>query len=115
MAYVIANTATKNQRIYAFNSVAEGEKIEWELVEILTTEYDYDQSIFLTSATLDEISTKGVAVFHSKKSAKAAYNKLGIGSCRYVELVLNITHEYKSRNFKASSSWTALNDDKITL
>ncbi|RDE18967.1 hypothetical protein DV711_15270 [Motiliproteus coralliicola] len=109
MAFIISDTSTKNQKAYSFDSTSKKARIDYTLVEIKTRQYDYDGAIILTPETLYEIKKKNVAIFKTKKSAKEAYNKLGISTCNYVELVLNITHEYRSRNFVANSSWTELN------
>lgn len=109
MAYVIADTGTEKQKLYAFDSTSSDESVPWELVRIENTKYDHDGAILLNSEILSELKAKNVAVFESKKSAKSAYHKLGIFTCRYVELVLEISHEYKARNHFGYSSWTELN------
>ncbi|ASO30947.1 hypothetical protein CG015_17150 [Vibrio anguillarum] len=109
MAYVIADTGFANQKLYAFYPVQDEEQINWNLVSIVSTNYDHDGSILLTAETLRELQEKNVAIFESKKSAKAVYHKLGIPNCRYVRLILSITHEFKTRNGSYCSSWTDLN------
>ncbi|QEW08386.1 hypothetical protein [Nitrincola iocasae] len=112
MAYVIADTGTEKQKLYAFDSTSSDGNVTWELVRIENTKYDHDGAILLNAHMLSELKAKNVAVFESKKSAKSAYHKLGISTCRYVELVFEISHEYKLRKYLGYSSWTKLNKTK---
>ena len=109
MAWVIANTSTKNQQLYSFDVTSTSLEKKWELVEIKSTKYDFDGSILLSPETLIELKESKVAVFETKKSAKSEFNNLGISVCRYVELRLDLTKEFQTRNFISSSSWTELN------
>lgn len=110
--YIIANTSTKNQQLYAFDSLRNAENINYHLIRIDSLVYDYDGSIILTEDTLHEIKNNGIPVFETLKEAKKAYNTLGINTCRYVKLVLDFTHEFKSRALLVKSTWTALNNKK---
>lgn len=88
MLYVIANTSTKDQRLYAVDGTTCDKGLPWELVKVESTQHNIDGSIALTAETLAEIESKKVAVFESKKQARAAYKSLGIKSGRYVSLAL---------------------------
>lgn len=84
MPWVISNTSDKNPMLYCFDVSAVNS--EWELATVNSATYGPDGSILLTSKTLDELSTAGVAIFETKTSAKIAFNELGITTCRYVQL-----------------------------
>jgi hypothetical protein len=107
MPWVISNTSTKSPQLYCFD--VSSLYHDWRLTSLHSVQYEFDGSILLSPETLTELSTLGVAVFETKKSAKQAFKLLGIATCRYVELQSAITKEFMTRPFTAESNWTDLN------
>lgn len=107
MPWIISNTSTKQPQLYCFDVLSLHP--DWKLAALHSAQYDIDGSILLYPETLAELSTLGVAVFATKKSAKQAFKQLGIATCRYVELRSAITKEFMTRPFIGESSWTDLN------
>jgi hypothetical protein len=95
MAWVIANTSKHNPKLYAFDMMSEEQPKEWELVKIESAEFLYNDYLILTPETLSELSAKGVAVFEKKSSAREDFKRLSISNCKYIELKLPITLEYR--------------------
>ncbi|HGS4888100.1 TPA: hypothetical protein ACMDRT_004573 [Vibrio parahaemolyticus] len=71
MAFVLANTATKNQALYAFEPNFTIESIEYKTVRLDHVQYDHQGNILIDSDTLKEFELLGVPIFEKKSSAKA--------------------------------------------
>lgn len=107
--YVIADMSVYDQKLYSFDSTDQDAEVDWRLVKLDNLRYRHDGAILLDADVLLELAGKGVPIFHEKKSAKKAYHKLGLTTCRYVELVLEASHEYQTHDMTIESKWTQLN------
>ncbi|MBM5419152.1 hypothetical protein J8A28_22990, partial [Vibrio parahaemolyticus] len=68
MAFVLANTATKNQALYAFEASLSLESVEFKTVRLEHVHYDHDGNILVDSDTLKEFEVLGIPVFERKSS-----------------------------------------------
>lgn len=110
MAFVIANTAIKNQMLYAFTPNLSSKNVEFKAVRLEHVQYDHDGNILVDSNTLDEFEVLGVPVFEKKSSAKQFLVGLNlVGKAKYVGVRYKRAFEHQHTDLSLFSSWTELN------
>lgn len=110
MGYVLANKATKNQMLYAFEPNFNIDSIEYKTVSLEHVQYDHQGNILIDSATLKELELLGVPVFEKKSSAKEFLVGLGLmAHAKYVGVRYKRAYEHSFIDLNTSSSWTELN------
>ncbi len=110
MAFVIANTATKNQAIYAFEPSLSLDSVEFKTVRLEHIHYDHDGNILIDSETLKEFEALGIPVFEKKSSAKQFLVGLNlVGKAKYVGVRYKRAFEHQYTDLDLFSSWAELN------
>ncbi|MEZ8296971.1 hypothetical protein AB6D11_24505 [Vibrio splendidus] len=110
MAFVIANTATKNQLLYAFEPSLSADCIDFKIVRLKHVQYDHDGNILVDSGTLKEFEALGIPVFERKSSAKQFLVGLNlVGKAKYVCVRYKLAFEHQYIDLGLFSSWTVLN------
>ncbi|MCA3949362.1 DUF3265 domain-containing protein [Vibrio vulnificus] len=110
MAFVLANTATKNQALYAFEPSLSLESVEFKTVRLEHVHYDHDGNILVDSDTLKEFEVLGIPVFERKSSAKQFLVGLNlVGKAKYVGVRYKRAFEHQYTDLGLFSSWTELN------
>ncbi|WP_367834576.1 hypothetical protein [Vibrio cidicii] len=110
MAFVLANTATKNQALYAFEASLSLESVEFKTVRLEHVHYDHDGNILVDSDTLKEFEVLGIPVFERKSSAKQFLVGLNlVGKAKYVGVRYKRAFEHQYTDLGLFSSWTELN------
>ncbi|HHC6661068.1 TPA: hypothetical protein ACN326_004972, partial [Vibrio parahaemolyticus] len=110
MAYVLANKASKNQMLYAFEPSFNIDSIEYKTVRLEHVQYDHQGNILIDSDTLRDFELLGIPVFEKKSSAKEFLVGLDLGAhAKYVGVRYKRAYEHNFTDLKAFSSWTELN------
>ncbi len=110
MAFVLANTATKNQALYAFEPSLSLESVEFKTVRLEHVHYDHDGNMLVDSDTLKEFEVLGIPVFERKSSAKQFLVGLNlVGKAKYVGVRYKRAFEHQYTDLGLFSSWTELN------
>ncbi|WP_340700290.1 hypothetical protein [Vibrio harveyi] len=110
MAYVLANKASKNQMLYAFEPSLNIDSIEYKTVRLEHVQYDHQGNILIDSDTLRDFELLGIPVFEKKSSAKKFLIGLDLGAyAKYVGGRYKRAYEHNFTDLKAFSSWTDLN------
>lgn len=110
MAFVIANTATKNQVLYAFEPNISVDNVVFKTVRLEHVEYDHAGHILVDSKTLNEFEALGVPIFEKKSSAKQFLVGLNlVGKAKYVGIRYKRAFEHQHTHLNSFSSWTELN------
>lgn len=109
MSYVIANAASKNQMLYAFEPSFPTASIEYKTVRLEHVQYDHNGNILVDADTLKEFEFLGVPIFERKSSAKEFIVGLSlVGKAKYVGIRYERAYEHKLSAPYAFSSWTDL-------
>ncbi|MDN4734793.1 hypothetical protein [Vibrio parahaemolyticus] len=74
MAYVLANKASKNQMLYAFEPNFTIESIEYKTVRLDHVQYDHQGNILIDSDTLKEFELLGVPIFEKNPQLKRSWS-----------------------------------------
>ncbi len=110
MAYVLANKASKNQLLYAFEPSFTIDSIEYKTVRLDHVQYDHQGNILIDSDTLKEFELLGIPIFEKKSSAKEFLVGLDlVAHAKYVGVRYKRAYEHNFTDLKAFSSWTELN------
>ncbi|EOV0052971.1 hypothetical protein ACOIYL_004473 [Vibrio parahaemolyticus] len=110
MAYVLANKASKNQLLYAFEPSFTIDSIEYKTVRLDHVQYDHRGNILIDSDTLKEFELLGIPIFEKKSSAKEFLVGLDlVAHAKYVGVRYKRAYEHNFKDLKAFSSWTELN------
>ncbi|MDO6496979.1 hypothetical protein [Photobacterium sanguinicancri] len=110
MTFVLANTGSKNQVLYAFEPNLSTSNIEYKTVRLEHVQYDHQGNILVDSDTLKEFELLGVPVFEKKSSAKEFLVGLKlVGKAKYVGVRYKRAYEHLLTDLNAFSSWTELN------
>lgn len=109
MPWIMTTTASSKIEAYSFDVMSKSPQKKLKLVVLQSVIEAPKSSFILTSKLLNELKLNNVAVFDSKKEARIEYNKLNIGTCRYIELKLDFTKEFLSNHVwygsKSNGSW----------